>query len=227
MPKSISLPEILDAHNAAQNENTHTCLPCKVVSYDATTQTVAAQPLVKRPGKDEDGETVYEQLPVYPSVPVAFPRAAGFVVYLPIVAGSFGHLIFCDMATGEAVSSGQVSEPKDISRHNGGYCIFLPAQAVAPQVLSDHPANGYIGLDNNEAQIHFTSGEIKVGKTATDFVALAAKVLTELQNIATTFNSHTHPVGGSAPPFSGTPATVSGPIIITASSVAAANVKAK
>lgn len=184
MAESHSLASVLKAHHEAETENAHTCLPCRVESYDAATQTVAAKPLVKRPGQDADGNTKFEELPTYPNVQVAFPRAGNFVMYMPIAAGDFGHLIFCDMATGEARSSGQVSEPQDLSRHAGGYCIFLPGGYPDPRALADH-ANAYTGLDGDDAQVEYETGEIRVGKGATDAVVLASALVQALVTAVT------------------------------------------
>lgn len=179
MPRSIGLPELLDAHHAAQMDNVHTCLPCKVLAYNPSTQTADCQVLVKRPGRDEDGEPNYEALPAYAGIQVAFPRAGAYILYLPISAGDFGHLIFCDMATGEARSTGQVSEPQDVDRHSGGYAIFLPGGYPDPEVLSD-TSGAYFGIDGDPAQVRVSPGEIKIGKTATDYVVLATALQTAL-----------------------------------------------
>lgn len=174
MAESVSLASILDAHHNAQMENAHTAMPCRVVSYNASDNTVAAQPLVKRPGFAEDGTTKHEELPTYPHVPVAFPRAGSFVLYLPVTAGSYGTLIFFDIAPGEAFSTGQVSAPTDVSRHSGGYCFFIPGAYPFTAPIGDNPANMYVGVDGDEAQAHFSTGEIRLGKTATDYVVLAS-----------------------------------------------------
>lgn len=63
-------------------------------------------------------------------------------------------------------------------------------------------------------------GEVLLAnEAATDFVALASKVLSELQNIESNFNAHTHSGGGS-----GTPNT---PITPAVGSVAAERTKAE
>ncbi len=189
MPASITLPDLLDAHADRYHENNHISLPCKVLSYDAASQTVVAQPLIKRPGEDANGDTKYEALPAYPNIQVAFPRAGSFVVYLPIAAGSYGHLVFIDMANGEARATGQLSEPKDTERHSGGYCFFLPGGYPDSSKLTDHPSHGYIGLDGDQAQAHFTTGSIKLGASATDFVALASLVAAQLNTLKTAISS--------------------------------------
>lgn len=184
MAESFSLAAVLKAHHEAETENSHICLPCRVESYDAATQTVAAKPLVKRPGQDANGNTKYEELPTYPNVQVAFPRAGNLVFYMPIASGDYGHLVFCDMAIGEARSSGQVSEPQDVSRHAGGYCIFLPGGYPDPRALSDH-SNGYVGIDGDDAQVEFEEGEVRVGKGATDAVVLASALVQALVTAVT------------------------------------------
>jgi hypothetical protein len=200
MTRSIDLVELLDSHSAAQSDSMHTCLPAKVVKYNATTQTADVQPLVKRPGRNEDGEVTYSELPLYPNIQVAYPRAGKFTVYLPCAAGTYGHLIFLDMANGEARSTGQVSEPQDVQRHGGAYAIFYPGGVPDPEALYDAPSYMYVGIDDNDAQVEFEEGEIRVGKGATDYVALAPAVDDRLTALKNAFSSWT-PVpndGGAA-----------------------------
>jgi hypothetical protein len=46
-------------------------------------------------------------------------------------------------------------------------------------------------------RVHFGASAVSVG-AGSDFVAMAAKVLTELSAIITAFNAHTHPAPGGA-----------------------------
>jgi hypothetical protein len=57
-------------------------------------------------------------------------------------------------------------------------------------------------------RLHFEVGSLMEVNAAGDFVALAQKVLTELQTIQSNFNAHTHPTpwGPSGPPLAPMPA---------------------
>lgn len=223
----------------------HTALPCKVDSYDPTTQTVDVKPLIKRSIPKADGTFIHESLPTIPGIPLALPRWGTWFMSAPIAVGDFVFVIFSDSALGQFRSKGMESESGDIRRHALDGAVAFPANVypTANALSSVHAANLVLGKDDG-AQIHIKpTGEIDLyEENAAEFVALATKVLTELQSIQTqvntlitTFNAnvavfaaHIHsgvtPGGG----VTGTTATPMTPgISLTApQSVASAHVKA-
>ena len=75
-------------------EDLHVALPGKVESYDAEEQRATVQPLVNRRVVVEEGETLTEQLPSIPDVPIAFPRSGDFFLTFPIKRGDLVTLVF-------------------------------------------------------------------------------------------------------------------------------------
>ena len=99
---------------------------------------------------------------------------------------------------------------------------FVEGSPTLP-VIVQYVGKGGPGHEPATLTLDATS-EIKLGAAASDFVALAAKVLTELNSIKTAFDTHTHPfvATGAASPTSAPTAPMTTP-----SSVAAALVKAE
>lgn len=203
----------------------HTSMPGKVVSYNSLAQTADVQPMCKRQLFNADGEKVYESLPLLPAVPVCFPRGGGYVVTFPLQAGDTVVLVFSEAGLAEFLATGSEAEPWDTRRHHISNAVAIPSISpdTAPLASGDNSARAagiVIGKDGANEQIRFATGSIKLGADATDFVALAGLVNTNLTNIRNAFNSHTHTETGGV---------TSTPIISmpAPSSVAAALVKAK
>lgn len=82
----------------------------------------------------------------------------------------------------------------------GVHAALTPGATVAVEFLDGDPARpvvtGFVGKDGTGfVPVSLTldaSSEIKIGASASDFVALAAKVLTELQDIKSWADTHTH-----------------------------------
>ena len=93
------------------------------------------------------------------------------------------------------IDSGSCEDPQVTRRHDitDAVCFPFSTQANSPQT------DGVV-IDKD--------GLVTVGSGVTDFVAQAGKVLTELQGMASTFNTHTHILtlttgtGTAAPPAS-------------------------
>jgi hypothetical protein len=233
------LAELLRKAMEHRLADVRTAMPVRVKAYDVTAQTVDVEPLVREITETEgDGDDIIEALAVIRSVPVAFPRAAGFFVTFPIVPGDTGQIIICDRSIDQWRTMGSESytpeygyavNPLDRRQHHQSAAVFYPglSDSLSP-LLDAHATDMVIGQDSGSS-IHIKpGGEIHIGSAPTDFVALAAKVLTELGKIETAFNTHTHGPGtfsvAAAPgPVTGISGT--GPTY-TKASVAATKVKA-
>lgn len=217
MPEPVSLVEVLDAHHDAQMEGLHTAMPARVLSFDPLTQTVSVEPQVKRVLQAENGETVYEALPNIDGVPVAFQRAGEFVFTFPIAKDDFVWLVFSESPLGEWRTTGQVSEPLDVRRHSLGYPMAYPGvypdtkpllPFTAPTVGSVHASKMVVGKANGPERMIVGGGFVQVGDgVAPDFAAMAAKVnanvsalVTAINNLIGTYNSHTHVAPGGGGP---------------------------
>jgi len=226
--EGYELTDILRASNEATLDGINVALPGIVVSYSAAKQTATVRPAVKVPRKvagkfpsDETGIT-YQTLPDLPDVPIAWASGGGYVATFPLAANDPVMLIFSSVAFGEYMLSGKVSEPKDTRKHSLGYPIAIPggARPDTKPILDASATEMVIGKDNGDPQVRIGATTITLGKGATDAVALASKVLTELQAIKTAYDGHTHTAPGGA---TGVPI----PLLPTPGSVASTLIKAK
>ena len=182
--RSPTQAEVLGMWLNSHSRNLRVCLPAEVQSYDLATQTVSVQPLVNEVALDADGNSFIELLPVISGVPVEFPGGGGMILTFPLQAGDTGRLIFADRSIDEWKTQGGGQAPNAQRRHDLTDAIFAP------------------GLrSKNNARQSASGSTVTIGQdgAASDFAALAQKVLNELNSIASTFNGHTHIVAGTCP----------------------------
>lgn len=201
-----SLPEVLRAALEAHTEGMHVALPGRVVSYSAASQTAVVEAGVKLPLRGEFGEVVYESLPTFPDVPIAWPKGGGYYLTFPLAPGDPVLLVFSDVAAGEYLNTGEISEPADTRRHSLGYPVAIPGGASPDtKALTDASADALtLGKDGNPAQVKVKAGAIELGKDAASFVALATLVDAHLETLRAAVNS----VGAVIPPLATVAATL-------------------
>lgn len=180
-------------------------MPARVVAYDEAKQLVDVQPLLKETRRDAAGKELVEDLPLLLSCPVVSPyRIRG-----PIEKGDIVWVLFADRSIDQWLARGgrDAVDPVDPRRHHLSDAVAIPGVF--------HDVAG-------KPSIHFTETTLNLGEAnPADFIALASKVLAELNAIRTAFNTHTHPTAPTGPVSP--PTTLMGP----AGSVASATVKAK
>ncbi len=229
--------EMLEAAITSALIDVHVSLPGKIESYDSITQTATVQLQVKRVLPKAGGGFATEDLPVLENVPVQFPRTKKFMVTLPIESGDYGLVVFNEMSIDQWRSKGENTSPGDIGRHTLTGGVFQPGlspvlETILPAALGgdDIGEDLVIGLIGGGQIRVKPGGTIEAvagglgGQAADDFVAMATKVLTELEAVKTAYDGHTHmhapgpfPLAPTAPPV---------PLLPAPSSVASANLKA-
>jgi phage baseplate assembly protein gpV len=103
------LAELLRASAAQATRGLNTCMPGRVVSYDAGSQRASVQPLLKM--RQPDGTE--EDTPILNMVPVIWPRSGGASITLPVRSGDGCLVLFCQRSIDEFKSSGDVTIPQD------------------------------------------------------------------------------------------------------------------
>lgn len=187
-----SLGKLLNDLKASTLADIRVSIPGRIEKYDASTQLADVQPLVKDSYVDRDGSTVYENLPIITNVPVQFPGSSGLRIMFPISVGDTVLLVFADRSIDSWQTQGGISTPTDERRHDLSDAFAIP------------------GFHDNTAPFSGAEdGVITVGSStgASEFVATAQRVLTELQKIQTAFNAHTHTGVTTGAGTSGTPST--------------------
>lgn len=221
-------------------------LPGIIRSYNPSEQLANIQPLIKHNVPRADGGEFVQDVPLLQDVPVIFPRGGTYFISFPLKVGDKVLLVFCDRNIDQYIRKTNVSDAVvdpfdlDISGLNGAVALpgfYRLQNALASSDAS--PSNLVIGKEGGNPQIHLKdNGEVHIGvESAPDFVALAAKVLTELNKLHSYLSSLNTVITGAPIPETGLgspsalqtalKAAAAGSPLQTPSSVAAEKVKAK
>lgn len=165
----ITLTQLLKNAFRSQAMEMHTCIPAKVLKYNAKTCTVDVKIGVKRKFVGED----YKEYPIIPDVPVRFMRSAGStaILRLPIKKGDTGLLLFTQRSIEKWLVSKDVVEPDDPR-------IFDISDATfAPDLVQDHKAkvseNDSVELSYGKMSIElWPDGKIEIKGATDDFVTI-------------------------------------------------------
>jgi hypothetical protein len=134
--------------------------PAIVQSFDATTQTVAVQIATRELVRTPDGPEWTTPTPIY-KVPVAFPRAGGFALTMPLNAGDEGFLVFCDACIDLWWARGGVQNQFERRRHYICDCIFHPGPWSQPRLLANYSStSAQLRNDAGSAYIEIAAGGI-------------------------------------------------------------------
>lgn len=203
-----NLAQLLVSAMETRLDALHTAIPCKVEAYDASTQTASVKPQIKNPIKTEKGEVVYEEFPVLPNLPVAFPRGGGFNLQFPIAKGDFGMVIFSERSIDEWRQSGDLTEPSNTTKHPLQGAMFFPMGYPDVSKLADgDDTNMSLGRDGG-ANIKVTPDDVIELNGNDNFAVLATELIVALEVIKDSFNSHTHSGVTTGPGVSGPPTPV-------------------
>jgi hypothetical protein len=176
-----SLGDLLSLVGSQETAKVRGPAPATVVSYDRTTQTCDARLLVWPQGGVAP--------PDIRQVPVLFPRGAGVSITWELSPGDEILLVPCEADTSAWFARG-VSGQAPTARKSS----FADAFAI-PGIGSAVTKLGAAALAANALVV--TCDDVRLGSSAAaDFVALAGKVLQELQDIKACFDNHKHDAGG-------------------------------
>lgn len=197
MSEDVSEADVISAAIDSRWLDLHKAGPARVESYNAAANTVTVTPVLWRQIPTDDGDYVAEALPQIPDVKIAWPRAGGFGVTLPIQKGDFVLLLFCDAPLGAWRQNGQPGDPGDPERHGLSGPVAIPGIFPDKQnIASASTSNMLIGkLDTPAAQIEITGSEIRL-------VVGASQGIPRGEDLKTWLMAHTHgtPVGPSSTP---------------------------
>ena len=165
-------------------------LPGRIESYDASTQKCAVQPLLR---EVFPASTI--TLPKLTDVPVVWPRGGGAFITLPLAKGDTVAIHISGRSLDKWLTEGGEVTPDDTRKFSIGDAVVYPGLVPFSANVDAHASNVVVGFESG-GQIHVKSnGDVALGsESPTDFVALASKVLDELNKISTAYNTHTHQV---------------------------------
>lgn len=152
----------------------HTATVAVVEKYDAATQTVNVQPLIKEPVELEDGTFDIERRPVLQNVPLIFPGAGGMRITFPVRKGDTVLVVFAERSLDKWQHQGGEVDPGDRR-------MFHLSDAVAIPGL--HPNSApWSDADTSVITLGSDSGD-------GEFVATGQRVLTELNKLKNAFST--------------------------------------
>lgn len=173
-PVDPDLQDLLQAHLERYELQHRGPQPGRVESYDAATQTANVLPLLNFPVPQGDGTVTWEECPVVPSVPVVFPRSAGWFIAHRLDPGDTVLLIPLEGSAGAwRAGDGAPQDPDDLRRHHLANCVAVPGLYVRSKALTHAPGpNGAeaVGLTiGNDAGTRLdlrTDGSVRVTQAA-------------------------------------------------------------
>jgi hypothetical protein len=170
----------------------HTAMPAEVVSFNASNNTVVAQPVLKR--KFSDGSV--KNLPQIQNVPVCFPRGGDGILTFPIRKGDYVLLVFSERSIDVWWDKGGIVNPDDARKHNLSDAIAIPGVYPRPKA-SARVSSSHVRLENNNASIELQSnGKFKIrnlnGEELFDLLSQLALACSQISNSSgPTFNAAT------------------------------------
>lgn len=183
--------EVITAALDSRLLSLHTSMPGVVVSYNPATQCANVQPVIKRAVPLSDGTYEHEELPIVHNVQVEFGGSTGgYAMQFPVLPGDNVWLIFSEAATAKWRTTGQISEPGDLRRHDLSYACAIPARGTVANTLTPLAPSNEARMDCPQP---FTFAADATGQLLAQFVALSNKVDEALEAIRSAFNDHTVP----------------------------------
>ncbi len=191
-PNYVGLSMMLGIHEVTLDEKfwqraceLRVAIPAVVVSFNATAQTVVVQPAIQ--------ENIFKNLvptptnlPQLADVPVCFPRAGGFSLVFPIVAGDECLVIFADMCINAWWIQGapfDLNKPmpnqEERRRHDLSDGIAIFGIWSQPRKLASWPTStAQLQSDDGETMVQVSEGQVLMtpdGGTTT-FNAISGQV---------------------------------------------------
>lgn len=186
---SVTMRGLLEIAGAAESDGGYGDLPAKVLTYNASSQLVDVQPLVMIPRAGK----MKAVLPVR-SLQVRFVGGNAGAFTFPLSAGDWGWIRPAGADVSAYKMRGVEQDPNAIPRSdNLNDAVFEPGGGPQGSLAST--------MWHATAAVLFASTELRLGDSAaTELIALASKVVTELNAIRNFFDAHTHPTAATGPP---------------------------
>jgi hypothetical protein len=189
-----ALREIIRRASDARAAEVFTTFPGRVETYDPATQTADVAPVVRRHLPTEEGDIMYEDLPILPNVPVCFPRGGGCYVQFPLVKGDHVLIHVSMLGTAEWRKDGETSDPGDLRLHHPANCFAVPCVA---------PNSGALPL-SLPGTLTMEATSIKAGEAAQDAAGNGEATKAWIDALKTAVTTLGGTVGPVPPPYATT-----------------------
>ena len=153
----ISQTELLESNNDSVQMKLHTQLPARVVSFNATEQTVSIELLITQ--MDYEGDAL--SLPPLVDVPVQMFSYGAFSITATPTEGDEGLAHFAERCIDGWFESGRASVPLDIRFHDLSDAFFAGGYKSKPNALTIIPNAMHIGAESCYIRL-FENGTIEI-----------------------------------------------------------------
>lgn len=128
---------------------THTALPGRVVSYDATKQRATVQIQLKREFETSDGTRKELLIPQSLDVPVLLPRAGGYSITFPVAVNDPCLVLFLERDIHGWLANGQAAVPPTARMHDYSDAVAILGLWPNPNPISPTPHTTAIAVRND------------------------------------------------------------------------------
>lgn len=203
-----TLSKVIEDAIEARLSTVYTMIPGEVITVDVPAGKCSVRPLLKKKLGDQ---TVVDQ-PIISNVAIANYRAGEAFISLPVKVGDYVELRFSQRSLDIWLDIGGNIDPQDGRKFNISDCIAYPGMYPFNDPPSGATANDIV-IKNEAATLIVKPDALELYGNG-DAIALASKVMTELNKIKTAFDSHGHPytwtgsggAGTTSPPAAPVPA---------------------
>jgi Phage protein Gp138 N-terminal domain len=194
----LALEDVMEQFREGLQNELHTALPARVLSYDASTQTCSVRPMVRRALPTVGGNLVQEALPDVHGVPVCWMRAGGFFAHMPLTQGDFVMLICGERDFARWRQTGDVGDSTDVRNHSLSHAMAIPGVYPRTKQLSGMPTDAMVvGKEGGSTIAIKSGGEIDLGAAPSGYVALANLVKARLDTLQSAHDTHKHAFAGT------------------------------
>ena len=143
-----------------------TAMPGIITAVDFNENTCTVQPAIQGQVQDENGDSVFVDLPLLIHVPIVFPRAGGFALTFPLGAGDEVLVIFSSRCIDSWWQLGGVQRPIELRLHDISDGFAIPGPCSQPKKLSN--------ISTTDAQLRSVDGNTYIGITPSGDIKLKA-----------------------------------------------------
>ncbi len=165
--RAPSQDEMMRRFADALSRQVRVCIPAEVVSWNASKQTIVAQPLIREKIINrQDGTQGFVSLPQLVDVPVCFPQGGNFVLTFPIAAGDEVLIVFADTCIDSWWASGGEQNWNDRRRHDLADAIAVVGINSVPNVITGLSTTGTeLRHKDGDTSILVEDGEVTITAT--------------------------------------------------------------
>lgn len=171
--------------------------PVRVDAVDRAKGTVDVIPMLKDNYTDDSETVQHYDLPIIHALPIGFPEGNGFVDTWPIQKGDQGWILFSDRSLDQWQQLGNIGNPVNPLtefRHSlSAKGLFIPGGRSVKEAITEWDAARRVIGKQGGPRIAMSDTLIHIGVAhgadGADFIALAQKVLDNLNDLKTHFTA--------------------------------------